>query len=119
MSNTQDNTIKDNSNELSNTNNNELKTESGSLPLVSNSILFNKIGNTEITSGKKKKGRKNRIKFNYKDIDTLNRYVLENGGRIPPARITKLSRSEQRSLAKAIKIARQLMLMPHKCATVV
>ncbi len=48
----------------------------------------------------------------YKDIDTLREYVMESG-RIVPSRITGTSAKYQRQLAKAIKLARYLALLPY------
>lgn len=49
--------------------------------------------------------------FDYKDAYTLGRFVME-GGKIAPARISKLSLAQQRRLSKAIKRARSLSLLP-------
>ena len=49
--------------------------------------------------------------FDYKDPLTLNKLIME-GGKIVPARISKLSLSQQRNLAVAIKRARSLALLP-------
>ncbi len=49
--------------------------------------------------------------FDYKDPLTLNKFIME-GGKIVPARISKLSLSQQRRLALAIKRARSLALLP-------
>ena len=49
--------------------------------------------------------------FDYKDPLTLNKFIMESG-KIVPARISKLSLSQQRNLAKAIKRARSLALLP-------
>ena len=49
--------------------------------------------------------------FDYKDPVTLYRFVSD-GGKITPARISKLSLNQQRKLAKAIKKARNLSLLP-------
>ena len=50
-------------------------------------------------------------KFDYKDPQTLYRFITEMG-KIIPSRISKLSRSQQTSLAAAIKKARNLSLLP-------
>lgn len=50
--------------------------------------------------------------IDYKDIDTLKDYVMESG-RIVPSRITGTSAKYQRQLAKAIKLARYLALLPY------
>ena len=54
----------------------------------------------------------NAPKIDYKDIRTLSRYVSERG-KIVPSRITAVSAKKQRELAKAIKRARYLALMPY------
>lgn len=50
--------------------------------------------------------------IDYKDLNTLKMYIMENG-RIIPSRITGVSAKKQRQLAKAIKIARFLSLLPY------
>ena len=47
----------------------------------------------------------------YKDVDTLRRYVTEHG-RIRPRRQTGACAKHQRSLATAVKRARHLALLP-------
>ena len=47
----------------------------------------------------------------YKDIDTLRRYVTEHG-RIRPRRQTGTCARHQRSLAQAVKRARHIALLP-------
>lgn len=54
----------------------------------------------------------NAPKIEYKDIRLLQRYVSERG-KIVPARITAVSAPKQRELAKAIKRARFLGLLPY------
>lgn len=49
--------------------------------------------------------------IDYKDTETLNRYVNEQG-KILPRRITGTSARFQRQLTRAIKRARQMALMP-------
>lgn len=49
--------------------------------------------------------------FDFKDPVTLSRFIME-GGKIVPARISKLSLSQQRQVAKAVKTARSLALLP-------
>jgi small subunit ribosomal protein S18 len=48
----------------------------------------------------------------YKDVRMLQRYTSERG-KIMPSRITAISAKKQRLLAKAIKRARTLALMPY------
>lgn len=50
--------------------------------------------------------------IDYKDVRTLSRYVSERGKMIP-SRITAVSQKKQRELARAIKRARFLALMPY------
>ncbi len=50
-------------------------------------------------------------KIDYKDIRLLQRYTSERG-KIVPSRITAVSAKKQRELAKAIKRARFLALLP-------
>ena len=66
-----------------------------------------------------KKGRRSKYRpefagdhfFDYKDPVTLNRFISE-GGKITPARISKLSLNQQKKLAKAIKKSRNLGMLP-------
>lgn len=50
--------------------------------------------------------------IDYKDTRLLQRYVSERG-KIVPRRITSVSAKKQRELARAIKRARFLALMPY------
>lgn len=50
--------------------------------------------------------------IDYKDIRLLQRYISERG-KIVPSRITAVSQKKQRELAKAIKRARFLGLLPY------
>lgn len=50
--------------------------------------------------------------IDYKDIRLLGRYVSERG-KIVPSRITAVSQKAQRKLAREIKRARFLALMPY------
>ncbi len=54
----------------------------------------------------------NAPKIDYKDVKLLTRYTSERG-KIVPSRITAVSAKKQRELAKAIKKARFLALMPY------
>lgn len=51
-------------------------------------------------------------KIDFKDVRLLQRYVSERG-KIVPSRITAVSTKKQRELAKAIKRARHLALLPY------
>ena len=50
--------------------------------------------------------------IDYKDVDTLKKYVTERG-KILPRRITGRCAMHQREVAKAIKKARVVALMPY------
>ena len=50
--------------------------------------------------------------IDWKDTKTLSRYISERG-KIVPSRITAVSQKKQRELAKAIKRARFMALMPY------
>ncbi|MCZ6869595.1 MAG: 30S ribosomal protein S18 [Gammaproteobacteria bacterium] len=50
--------------------------------------------------------------IDYKDIETLKQYITETG-KIVPSRITGTKARYQRQLARAIKRARYLALLPY------
>lgn len=50
--------------------------------------------------------------IDYKDVNTLKQYIADNG-KIVPSRITGTKARYQRQLAKAIKRARYLALLPY------
>ncbi len=50
-------------------------------------------------------------KIDYKDVKLMQRYISERG-KIVPSRITAVSAKKQRELARAIKRARNLALLP-------
>ncbi|CAG9297923.1 MULTISPECIES: 30S ribosomal protein S18 [Celerinatantimonas] len=52
------------------------------------------------------------VEIDYKDITTLKNYITESG-KIVPSRITGTSAKYQRQLARAIKRARYLALLPY------
>ncbi|MEM7171230.1 MAG: 30S ribosomal protein S18 [Pseudomonadota bacterium] len=54
----------------------------------------------------------NAPKIDYKDVRMLQRYISERG-KIVPSRITAVSAKKQRELARAIKRARALALLPY------
>jgi small subunit ribosomal protein S18 len=54
----------------------------------------------------------NAPKIDYKDVKLLQRYISERG-KIVPSRITAVSAKKQRELAKAVKRARFLGLLPY------
>ena len=49
--------------------------------------------------------------FDYKDPNSMARFISD-GGKITPARLSKLSISQQKQVANAIKKARSLALLP-------
>ncbi len=51
------------------------------------------------------------MKIDYKDVKLLSRYISEKG-KIIPSRITSVSAKKQRELARAIKRARYVALLP-------
>ncbi len=53
----------------------------------------------------------NSPKIDYKDVKLLQRFLSERG-KIVPSRISAVSASKQRELARAIKRARNLALLP-------
>jgi small subunit ribosomal protein S18 len=57
-------------------------------------------------------GAPNAPKIDYKDVRLLQRYVSERG-KIVPSRITAVSALKQRELARAIKRARFIGIMPY------
>lgn len=52
------------------------------------------------------------VEIDYKDLETLKDYIMESG-RIVPSRITGTCARYQRQLARAIKLARFLALLPY------
>jgi small subunit ribosomal protein S18 len=55
----------------------------------------------------------NKIKeIDYKDVDLLKKFTMENA-KIVPSRITGTKAGYQRKLAKAVKLARYLALLPY------
>ncbi|MDR0487567.1 MAG: 30S ribosomal protein S18 [Treponema sp.] len=53
-----------------------------------------------------------KLKINYKEADTLRRFITERG-KILPRRITGTCAKHQRALALAIKQARSIALLPY------
>ena len=53
----------------------------------------------------------NAPKIDYKDVKMLQRFISERG-KIVPSRITAVSAKKQRELARAIKRAQNLALLP-------
>ncbi|VVC76575.1 30S ribosomal protein S18 [Aquicella siphonis] len=55
----------------------------------------------------------NKIKhIDYKDVNLLRKFIMENG-KIVPSRITGTKAGYQRQLAKAVKLARFIALLPY------
>ena len=54
----------------------------------------------------------NAVQIDYKDVRLLSRYISERG-KIVPSRITAVSQKAQRQLAREIKRARFLALLPY------
>lgn len=80
--------------------------------VVSNAILFNKIGRedgmrgqTSVLSEEDKKA------LEYKNVELLRRFISA-GGRLLGRRFTGLTSDEQRRVAKLVKEARMLALLP-------
>ena len=65
----------------------------------------------ELTVAKIFKHRTDVAYFDYKDFKTLQRYVNQYG-QIEPRKKTGLTESKQRQLARAIKRARHIALLP-------
>ncbi|WP_066901470.1 30S ribosomal protein S18 [Streptobacillus notomytis] len=65
----------------------------------------------------KKRKRRPKVKFKMEDIDYKNVDLLKNfmndKGKISPSRVTGLDAKVQRKIAKAIKRARQIALLPY------
>lgn len=55
--------------------------------------------------------KKEKVKIDWKDVELLRQYITPRG-KIMPRRQTGLSAYEQRKLAKAIKRARIMALLP-------
>ena len=76
----------------------------GNVPLVRN-VFFRRVRGCPLSG-------EDAPKIDYKDIELSQRYISERG-RITPSRISSISLKKQRELAKAIKRARQLALLPY------
>lgn len=53
----------------------------------------------------------NAVKIDYKDVKTMSRFITERG-KMVPSRVSATCAKHQRELAKAIKRARLLALLP-------
>lgn len=70
------------------------------------------------TQDVKRRKRRPKVKFkvediNYKNVDLL-RHFMNDKGKISSSRVTGLEAKVQRKIAKAIKRARQIALLPYK-----
>ena len=50
--------------------------------------------------------------INYKDVDTLKRYINDKG-KVLPRRVTGACAKHQRHIAEQVKIARSIALLPY------
>jgi small subunit ribosomal protein S18 len=83
---------------------------------ISNLLLFNKTAEVVQKKPKCPLSGKNAPVIDYKNVEVLKLYITKGRGRILPRRITGVSSKKQRQLAKAIKIARILGLLPFSSA---
>ncbi len=83
---------------------------------ISNLMLFNKTAEVIHRKHKCPLSVKNAPIIDYKNVELLKMYITKGRGRILPRRITGVSSKKQRQLAKAIKIARILALLPFASA---
>ncbi len=83
---------------------------------ISNLMLFNKTAEVIHRKPKCPLSVKNAPIIDYKNVELLKMYITKGRGRILPRRITGVSSKKQRQLAKAIKIARILALLPFASA---
>lgn len=81
--------------------------------LIPNSVLFNKKNNFKGSGKCPLAGKEKEI--NYKNIALLSNYVSEKG-RILPRRLTGLCAKNHRQVIRAIKVARNLALLPFSAA---
>ena len=66
----------------------------------------------------KRRKRRPKVKFkieeiNYKNAELLKKNFMNDKGKISPARVTGLDAKLQRKIAKEIKRARQIALLPY------
>ena len=78
--------------------------------IIPNSVLFNRKSNLRKGFNCPLSGKDAPV-IDYKNITLLTQYVSEKG-RILPSRIVNVCTKKQRQLRKAIKIARNLSLLP-------
>lgn len=80
--------------------------------VVSNAILFNKIGREDGMRGQASVlSEEDKKALEYKNVELLRRFISA-GGRLLGRRFTGLSSDEQRRVAKLVKEARMLALLP-------
>lgn len=77
--------------------------------LIPNSVLFNKKAAVRGSFSCPLEGKEKEI--NYKNIELLSNYISERG-RILPRRLTGLSAKNHRAIVRAIKLARNVGLLP-------
>jgi len=65
---------------------------------------------TEDTTQPVQRQSRNVLEYNYRDVESLSRYVTDTG-KILPRRITGLNAKQQRHVARLIKRARNMLLM--------
>lgn len=79
--------------------------------LIPNSLLFNRTSSALNKQSCPLK-KLNIDEINYKNVELLKKYISEKG-KIVPSRISNVSPKKQRSLRKAIQLARHLALLPY------
>lgn len=78
--------------------------------IIPNAVLFNRKPTGKRRNSCPLSGKDAPV-INYKSIALLSQYISERG-RLLPSRITNISAKKQRELKRAIKIARNLALLP-------
>lgn len=82
---------------------NKNKKPAGNVPVVRN-VFFRRVRGCPLS-------KDGAPKIDYRDTQLLGRFISERG-RIMPSRISAVSAKKQRELARAIKRARQIALLP-------
>lgn len=77
---------------------------------IPNYKLF--VKNIAIKRSKNTHKRIDEKKINYKNIELLKTFITEEKGKIIPSRLNGLSAKNQRKITRAIKQARQILLLP-------
>ncbi|NDJ53541.1 MAG: 30S ribosomal protein S18 [Chloroflexi bacterium] len=57
-------------------------------------------------------------RIDYKDEETLRLFIVQDNGKIRPRRQTGVTAKQQRAVARAIKRARHMALLPYSAAHV-